>query len=152
MNAGQTDTRPESRRPWFSWGCHADLDERDRRNLRSFNRWIIAWTFTVGCGMVLLSKDLISSTALRWALAVVPDFLGIVAVGTYVRFLRHADELVRKVHLEAIALGFGAGLVFVLGYRLLSLVGAPALDGTEPAVVMLLMAGVGQLLGMRRYR
>jgi len=155
MHAEQSDLRSEPRRPWYSWlswGCSGDLSERDRRNLRSFNFWIITWSFTVACGMVLLKHDLIGNTAVRWTLALVPDVLGVVAVLSYMRFLRHADELVRKVHLEAIALGFGAGLVFILGYRLAAQVGAPPLDGSEPAAVMLVCAGLGQLLGMRRYR
>jgi len=152
MNMEQSDVRSEPRNSWFSWGCHGDLSDRDRRNLRSFNRWIIFWSFTVGCGMVLLNKELISNVSLRWIIAVVPDLLGVVALATYVRFIRHADELVRKIHLEAIALGFGAGLVFVLGYRLAAEIGAPPLDGSEPAAVMLFMAGIGQWLGMRRYR
>jgi len=153
MHAETTDDRASSSRSFLSWGCSSDLSERDRQRLRAFNRWLLGWSLSVGAAMVLLAKDgLIASPAFRWTLALLPDLLGIFAVLSYVRFLRHADELMRKVHLEAIALGFGAGLVFVLGYRLATEIGAPPLDGAEPAAIMLLFAGLGQWLGMRRYR
>jgi hypothetical protein len=153
MNAQNADVRTESRRSWLSWSCGAELTERDRKNLRSFNFWLLAWCFTMAFSLVLLSKDgLIEGPAIRWAMALVPDVLGVFAVATYVRFIRHADELVRKIHLEAIALGFGAGLVFVMGYTLAELAGAPELETAWLASVMLFAAGIGQLMGTRRYR
>ncbi len=153
MHAEQTETRPESRRPWFSWGCHGYLSERDRRNLRRYNAWVIAFTLAFVTSVALLTKtSLAEATAAGWVVALVPDVLGVMAVRAYVRFLREADELVRKIHLEATALGFGIGVVFTLGYSLAELAGAPTIDLPVPVAVMLAMAGVGQWLGMRRYR
>ena len=34
-------------------------------------------------------------------------------VGSYIRFLRVADELLRKIQLEGFALGFGLGAVLI---------------------------------------
>jgi len=153
MHAKQTETEPESSRPWFSWGCHGSLSERDRRNLRRYNAWVVAFALAFVTAVALLTKPSLGEAAAgAWIVALVPDVLGVMAVRAYVRFLREADELVRKIHLEATALGFGTGVVFILGYSLAELAGAPALDMPIPAAVMLAMAGIGQWLGMRRYR
>ena len=153
MNAERTEMETEPRRPWFSWGCHGFLSERDRRNLRRYNAWVFAFALAFVTSVALLTKtSLGEAAAVAWIVALVPDVLGVMAVRAYVRFLREADELVRKIHLEATALGFGAGVVFILGYSLAELAGAPALDTPIPAAVMLAMAGIGQWLGMRRYR
>lgn len=70
---------------------------------------------------------------------------------SYVSFLRQADELLRKVHLEALAFAFGAGIVAMMGYRLCERLGAPKLDVNDAALVMLLCWLGGQWLGSRRY-
>lgn len=153
MNAERTEMEPEPRKPWFSWGCNGDLSERDRRNLRRYNAWVLTFGFLFVASVALLARSgVVEGTVMRWIVALVPDVVGVMAVRAYVRFLRDADELVRKIHLEATALGFGAGVVFILGYALAELAGAPRMDTPIPAAVMLLLAGLGQWLGMRRYR
>jgi hypothetical protein len=66
-------------------------------------------------------------------------------------FLRDADELLRRIETEALALGFGAGAVVGLVYPLLEKLGAPALGGHATLLAMMLSWGLGSWLGMRRY-
>lgn len=78
-------------------------------------------------------------------------FLGVMTVRAYVRFLRNADELLRKIHLEALAIAFGTGAVFMPVYRLCERLGAPKLDSVDPLFVILLAWVFGQWFGGRRY-
>ena len=65
------------------------------------------------------------------------------------RFLREADELQRRIQLEALALGFGAAVVGAAAYRLLERAGATDVSD----VIMILAVGysVGVIAGQRRY-
>jgi hypothetical protein len=67
------------------------------------------------------------------------------------RFLRQADELLQKIQLEGLAIGFAAGAFFALGYQLLEHLGAPELDVSAPVTVMMFGWAFGQLLASRRY-
>ena len=53
--------------------------------------------------------------------------------------------------MPALALGFGAGLVGMFGYRLLERAGAPTMDVSDPALIMVIFWAVGQWFGLRRY-
>ena len=61
------------------------------------------------------------------------------------------DELERKIHVEALALGFGVGAVWMMGWRLFERAGAPLLDVNDGLLVMLIAYGVGVALARRRY-
>jgi hypothetical protein len=87
-------------------------------------------------------------SAVGWALAVTTPIAGCIVMGAYIRFLRHADELLRKIHLESLALGFGGGLLFIFSYRLFERLGAPQIDTNDAALVMMAFAAIGQWLGM----
>ena len=56
----------------------------------------------------------------------------------YRRFLQNADELQRRIQLEALALGFGAALVGAAAYRLLERAGA--IGGTGASNLIMIMA------------
>ena len=124
---------------------------RDLRNLRVFN----IWTFSAAACFVgvtfLLRKSIVDTGVLGWSLAILTLVLTLLATRAYVVFLRSADELVRRIQLEGLALGFGAGAVFMLPYRLFERLGAPKLDSADPFVIMAIFWALGQYLGMRRY-
>lgn len=98
-----------------------------------------------------LKWDWVTGAVPRLAVALVPTLVAAVAIGWYVRFLRRTDELMRKIHLEALALGVGAVFLFTTGYRLLERAGAPRLDVSDPVAVLAVGWSVGILLGTRRY-
>jgi hypothetical protein len=87
-----------------------------------------------------------------WLLGGLSAVLGTQAIRRYVLFLRRADELLRKLELEALALGFASGAVTCLLLPLLERLGVP--DFGEASTILLVMMaawGLGSWLGMRRY-
>lgn len=131
--------------------CAGFHTSRDARNVRRLNRWIL------GAGVVYLGATAAVRwrhavpAALPWLLAGLAALLALQAIRSYVRFLRGADELLRRLQLEALALGFGAGALFSIFYPLLEGLGAPALGGHASAAVMMLAWSAGSWLGRRRY-
>jgi hypothetical protein len=75
----------------------------------------------------------------------------VIVVLRYVRFLREADELLRQIHLDALAVGFGGGFVFITTYRLLERAGAHRLDINDSLLVMIVCWLVGMWRARRRY-
>lgn len=123
---------------------------RDLRNYSHFTGWLIAAMIAFAAATILIDGQWISAAA-GWALTVATIALMIIAVRAYIRFLHHADELLRKVHLDALALAFGIGAVAMMGYRLCERLGAPKLDINDPFLVMMLVWIGAQIIGARRY-
>jgi hypothetical protein len=143
MEQGQTG------RSWLSLTC-PDITPEDRANQNRFAVWALVWSIAfVGASMILESGAVTGPAA--WAVALAPTVCGVLAVWAYVVFLRRADELLRKIHLEALALGFGGGMLFMMGYRLLERAGAPGLDMNDPLLVMCLVWAGTLLVLTRRY-
>lgn len=130
-------------------GCHTT--PTDRRKLRRLNVMVLLWAvvFVAGSFMARHHPDW---RALGYSLVALTGLLGIAVVAIYVDYLRTADELLRKIQLEALGLAFGAGWVFTFTYRMCQRLGAPALDIDDPMLVMILVWVVAQFLGARRYR
>lgn len=126
---------------------------RDRRNQNLIIGWGLAWSIA----WVAVTWGLRSGWLPGGAPAVTAILLatgcGLGMVLAYRRFLREADELRRKIEIEALALAAGVGLVGGISYRLLQRAGA--VGGFEPLdVVVLLISAtymLGVLLGYRRY-
>lgn len=124
---------------------------RDARNQRRVNVWLFAATLAyLGATAALRRRESIPR-ALPWLLAGLASLLWIQATRSYLAFLRGADELLRRIQTEALALGFGAGAVFSVLYPLLEGLGAPAVGAHATALVMMLSWGAGSWFGTRRY-
>lgn len=130
----------------------ADTTPRDRRNLIRFAALMAAWTAAFMGGMALIERDVVPDGPIAWGLAGLNLTLAVAAILAYVHYLREADELQRRIHLQALALGFGGGWLAVAGYRLFELLGAPYVDRGSVAFVMALLYTLGLVLGQRRYR
>ena len=87
----------------------------------------------------------------RYAVAALHTVLGLLALGSYVAFLRSCDELERKIHVEALALGFGVGAVWIMAWRLFERAGAPQLDVNDGLLVMLVAYAMGVAMARQRY-
>lgn len=141
----------ETRRSlWRSVVDYGIGSESDRRNQRWFVALLVAWALSFAAATRTLRLDTLQ-TPTTWLAAIAPVVLGLVAVFLYLRMLRGMDELIRRVQLEGLGLGFGVGLVFVAGYGLLELAGAPGW-GNTPVAVMLFAWTAGQMLAIRRYQ
>jgi len=149
-----TDIRSSDtgRRSWWKMIKSYSGTELDRRNQYRFIAWLMAWMLSYLGATWVLQADLGLTGTVVWLVAIAPNVFGIVGLFAYLRFLRMADELLRRIQLESLAIGFGAGVIFAMGYQLLELAGAPALRVSDPVVVMMVAWAVGQILSMRRYR
>ena len=130
--------------------CDALFTPRDTHNFRVFTAWMTAAMFTFGTATIVLDGALVPAAA-GWSLTAATAVLMVLTMRSYILFLRQADELLRKVHLEALAFAFGAGLVSMMVWRLCERLGAPKLDVNDAALVMILTWTAGQYLGARRY-
>jgi hypothetical protein len=154
MLSDPVETPPEVDDPSVgAAGCASSgfYTARDARNLRRFNAWLLAAMLAYLSAAAALRWRASIPRALPWLLASLALLLAILAIHRYLIFLREADELLRRIQMEALALGFGAGAVFSLLYPLLEQLGAPELDRHATAVVMMLSWGAGSWLGTRRY-
>ncbi|HEX6084460.1 MAG TPA: hypothetical protein VF266_08035 [Thermoanaerobaculia bacterium] len=123
---------------------------RDAQNHRNFTIWMMGAVLSFITATLLIDGGWVPRAA-GWALTAVSAILMVMAMRSYIGFIRHADELLRKIHLEALAFAFGAGIVAMMTYRLCERLGAPKLDVNDAALVMLLCWIGGQWLGARRY-
>jgi hypothetical protein len=124
----------------------------DRRNQYWFLAWCIAWALTlVGASAFLKFNTEFRGTG-AWILAVLPFAFSIGAVYSYLRYLRDADEFLRKVQIEGLAVGFGVGVLFTLGYQVLELAGAPRMSASDTVSLMIFGWVAGQLFATWRYR
>jgi len=135
----------------FQQACTSLYTERDARNMRVFNYWFFAAMICFAGTTILVGEKFLARGPVAWGLTVLTIALFVMMVRAYMIFLRGADELLRKVQLEALSFSFGATIVFMIGYRLCERLGAPKLDVDDPMLVMVLVFALGQWLGIRRY-
>ncbi|MGH9521793.1 MAG: hypothetical protein ACRD3E_04600 [Terriglobales bacterium] len=130
--------------------------ERDRRNRAAHLRWTIIMSASWVTSAFVLKVGLGGGAALKWAIAAVPIALLVPTLLAYLRFVREADELVRKIEMEGVALGFSTGTVLGISYIALAGAGLPRLYPSMPVAimvaVMLLSYGVGRVRASKRYR
>lgn len=131
------------------FGC--ELSPNDARNMRRFNAWCLAWAVAFVAATFAFARGVTPLTPAAWLLAAVPTLAMVQAVRAYHHFLGEADELQRKIHLEALALGFGAGVLFMTSYRLLSRAGLPELDVNDGILAMSVAYAFGIWRASRRY-
>jgi hypothetical protein len=139
----------ETRRRWYQNPCHTT--ERDRRNQRRVIAWSLAWTLCWVVGALAIDNGWWDATAAGVAAAVLSALLGVALLLAYGRFLREADELRRKIEVEALALAFGVGLVGGISYWLLGASGIVAeAEILHVIVLMIVTHSLGILIGSRR--
>ena len=79
---------------------------QDRRNQYWFVAWCFAWAVFFIAGNWALKSDYDFSAPVAWIIAFIPCVLGLMAIRAYRTFLRMADELMQKMQLEGLAVGF----------------------------------------------
>ncbi len=126
--------------------------ETDQRNLRAIWMWSVVW----GAAFSAVATALPALTQVQgpfaWLLAAIPIIVSVPTVRAYLRFLREADEFMRKVQLQGIAIGYAAGFVFCFVYAVLERAGAPELPMMLALVPMSIGWAAGSFLVAARYR
>jgi hypothetical protein len=135
---------------------HAEgMCERDRLNVNKFKIWAGAFAVTFIVAIIVLgpSPGGFRETSLwMWALVFTPFILGIVMVQAYVKFLLEADELIKKIHLEALAIGCGTGIIIGTGFALFSqLLGSWEDAGAFTWAAIVLAFSIGLNRATKRY-
>ena len=124
--------------------------ELDRRNRRSIVIWSLLWV-----GAFLVADAAIDRGWIEGAGVVVASIgaalVGLAWIVSYMRFLRHADELMRKIQLDAMALALGG--CFVAGLTLILLGGAGLVQAGIVWVLVVTSAiyMLSVLIGIRRF-
>ncbi|MEK6323915.1 MAG: hypothetical protein AABN33_19900 [Acidobacteriota bacterium] len=99
---------------------------------------------------LLETQDL--SPAVRLGLALVPVILWIFSLAGYRRLIQEADELVRRIHLEALAFAFSGLAVAIMACEYLRKAGFISL--LKPDYVLMMMIAfllIGFVIARRRY-
>lgn len=131
--------------------CEGGLTPRDRRNQRYFLGFMFAWALSFVATVFLLKHEWITSFAASTALAATPTVLGILALLAWLKFLKAADELTRRIQLQGLAIGFGAGTIYAIGYPVFEIAGWPELPDSTTAAILMGGWGIGTLIAHRRY-
>jgi len=132
---------------------------RDKTNVQRFAAWFLLWAVWHE-GIAILQINMDMPLIFAWVLAFSPVLPAIGAVLAYVKFLREADEMIRRIHITGLAVGFGAGMFVWMAIK------PPILhDPTHQDVFMtayvqrtlMFMAMIfgwviGQFIASRRYR
>lgn len=134
----------------FYAGCSST--ETDRRNVRHMNLVAFTWAVTYCVATYFLRSEFNLPVTVAVILVAVPAVLGAVMLWSWVRFLRGCDEMMRKLHLEALAIGFGITVLAIITASLLDAAGVPPLSVNS----ILVIAGFAYMSGVaystRRYQ
>lgn len=126
--------------------------ERDRANYRRLNMWLFAWLGTWLAIGAAVKYEIVAVGVLPNLLALIPLGLGIAAVHAYRHFLTEADELRRKIELDALAVAFGVGVVGGLSYWLFGQTGLfSEIDLLWTIVAMIVTYSITVQIGLAKY-
>src|SRR5262249_55566524 len=98
--------------------CEPFTTASDRKSKRRADRWMLVLAVTSVAAAATLRWRASLPTAVPWCAVGAASLLALQAGRAYFVFLRGADELLRKIQLEALAWGFGAGGAVALLYPL----------------------------------
>ena len=129
------------------------LPARDLKNATIANSWIFAWATSLVVISYASKYDWYSSGLIIATGLLIHVAIGIGMILAFRHFLTEADELQRKVQLDALALSVGVTIVAFSSFSLLAKAGVlPEMDTTGLIVVMSFAYCAGLLIGWRRYR
>lgn len=141
-------------RNWLQRCFYSETDgtPEGRRATRYYIFWSMAWAFShVGATWLLRSRG----PHPGWIEALVIAFplgLSLVMLGSFLQVLQRADELMRKIQVDALALGFGVMVLVAFGNSLLESAGSSTLDLDLLATLGIAGYGLGVLAGLFRHK
>ena len=132
------------------------LPARDRRNWRRMTICLLLWAFSfVGAHIFLPQGDgsMAAQPVWAWPVTILPIILGVLLAYYYQRFIRETDELMRKIHLEALATAFGVAFVVGMSAGLLAQMDVPKMNKADLTWSLMVVTYTVRLKMLaRRYR
>jgi hypothetical protein len=152
------DATQSSPRLWKQL-CGFEGTPTDRRNMRLVNICAVVWVLVFLVSLKLMETYGDDSLTISAAALIAAALAWVPLVWAYLRYLREADELLRMIHVQAMAVAFSAGFCVVLLDRFLGRVAslmpqsAVALKLVEVAypMVMVVAFTVTVVVLQRRY-
>lgn len=146
-----TSTQPQPGTLRRFVACCSQMTQRDRRNARRANYWLFGWMLSFVGIIFAIRSEVLPEGWLTWLAIAASTVLGFVAIMAFVRFLREADELLRKIQFEALALGFGAAMIANFTLSLVERVREQPFEIGDLFMVMVIFYVIGVITGTRRY-
>ena len=108
----------------------SEMTPRDQRNRRAWTLWSGLWFISLIGTQSLFNfrRELVPAGVLYWLVAALPLLIAAGALWFWLRYLREADELQRRIQLNAVAFGFGVTFFWITSYSALISAGAPRLE------------------------
>tara|TARA_B100000686_G_scaffold153072_1_gene160450 strand:+ start:311 stop:736 length:426 start_codon:yes stop_codon:yes gene_type:complete len=131
-----------------------DSTAQTKKNTKRLFIWSLVWVLATA-GVAFGPKNLWNFNTLLTIIAVLIHIgIGLGMIRVFKQFLLELDELQRKIHLDAMAISLGIGLVFGCSYEMLEDIKLIPFQ-PEIAHVIILMSltyVVGAFLGHRKYQ
>ena len=125
----------------------------DIKNSIIVNFWCLAWAVSLLAITYFSESDWYSATWITMTGFIIHCLIGLGMISAFKRFVSKADELERKIQLEALALSVGVTIVFFSGYTILEkTLEIPELSTAYLIVVMSLGYAIGLIIGRMRFR
>ncbi len=142
------------------FGCGLENTPADRKNGLRVLIFTLIWVVVFLTALSVMERYGDNSLAVSAFALTAAVVAWIPVIAAYLRFLREADELMRLIHVQAMATAFGAGLGAALLWRFFeristlagsgSLLGE-AIDLLQPAMVMPITFTIAVIILRRRY-
>jgi len=131
-----------------------DTTEHTKKNTKRLFFWSVVWVLATA-GVAFGPKNLWNFKTLPIIIAVMVHIgLGLGMIRVFKQFFLGLDELLRKIHFDAMAYSLGIGLVFGCSYEMLEDIKLIPFQPEIPhlMIVMYLTYAVGTILGNRKYQ
>ena len=132
----------------------SEMTPRDRRNQRRYALWMLGWFICLNATQALLrfGRGLVPPGVITWLVGALPVVVAAFVIWSWARYVREADELHRRIQLNALALGFGVTFFALASYGPLVSAGAPKLEANHYMAPGLCVYVLGLLYGKWQYR
>jgi len=125
------------------------MERAARTYVMQFGGAMTAYVAVLLASLLLLQNN--PNAPWRVPLALAPVVPTIFALAAFLHFLRHMDEMQRKIQLEGMGLSFGATAILTFAYGFLENVGFPHVSLIWVLPLMVMLWGLGTAIAARRY-
>ncbi len=96
----------------------SEMTPRDRRNQRRYALWMLGWFICLNVTQALFRfrRGLVPPGVITWLVGALPVVVAAFVIWSWARYVREADELQRRIQLNALALGFGVTFFSLASY------------------------------------